>query len=94
MTNSKVLIELTPDQLQRLLNLLEKADSDSNQTSNNYSNQNELMRVPELSKLTGWANPTIYAMTSKNEIPFIKKGKSIFFEREKIMSWLKSNGSK
>ena len=88
--NQKFIFELTPEQTQKLISLLEKADSKSNQTISNQSSSVELLRVPDLSKLTGWAPPTIYAMTCNPEsgIPFIKKGKSIFFEKEKILVWL------
>jgi predicted DNA-binding transcriptional regulator AlpA len=34
------------------------------------------------------ATQTIYGMTSTRQIPFIKKGKRVFFNKAEIIAWL------
>lgn len=59
-----------------------------NKTESQKQEQKKFLSLEELSKGYGFAKPTIYALTSKREIPFIKKGKRLLFERSEIESWI------
>jgi len=87
--NTKFIIELTKEETETFMSLLKgtrepviiaKERKDS-----------EIIRVPDLCKLTGWAASTIYRMTSQKTIPFKRKGRTVFFERSKIMEWLQDD---
>lgn len=52
------------------------------------SSQNRYIGINELCRDYHMAKPTVYALTSKREIPFIKRGKRLLFERGKIEEWL------
>ena len=39
-------------------------------------------------EVTGLAKQTIYSMTSKNTIPYFKRGGKLYFNREKLINWL------
>lgn len=41
-----------------------------------------------LVKYTGFPKNSIYQKTSKNEIPHIKRGRKLFFEKSQIDKWL------
>jgi len=52
------------------------------------SNEFEMLTIKEASNYLNLAIQTIYGFTSKNEIPFIKRGKKLYFRRSDLESWL------
>jgi excisionase family DNA binding protein len=48
----------------------------------------EILSIDEASKLLNLAKPTIYGLTSKRGIPFIKKGKKLYFIKSELLTWL------
>ncbi len=48
------------------------------------------LSIDEVAELTDLAKQTVYTMTHKKQIPFIKKGGKLLFERKKILEWLES----
>jgi predicted DNA-binding transcriptional regulator AlpA len=51
----------------------------------------EIFGVKKLKELTGYSKNTIYAKTSKNEIPHFKRDGRLFFRHGEIMDWLTAN---
>lgn len=52
----------------------------------------DVFNLEELSIYTGFAKSYIYKLTSKGKIPYFKpNGKTVFFERKEIESWLLTN---
>lgn len=51
-------------------------------------NRDEVLNIDQASMLINLAKPTIYGLTSKNLIPFIKKGKKLHFIRSELIAWL------
>jgi len=54
------------------------------------TNQPEILTVKELSKFLNLQRSTIYGYVHKKKIPFIKRGKVLYFERAKILEWLRT----
>lgn len=58
------------------------------------SSQPESSTLPEIvdikgaSEITGYARQTIYQKVSNNEIPFIKRGRKLWFERSVLIAWI------
>lgn len=51
-----------------------------------------MLTVDDLSLLTGLSKPLIYKLTSSKQLPCYKPhGKALYFDREEIEFWLKSN---
>lgn len=48
------------------------------------------MNVDELSEFIDESKQTIYTRTHKKEIPFIKRGGKLLFNRQEIIAWLES----
>lgn len=46
------------------------------------------LNLTEASKLLNLAPQTIYGLTCKREIPFIKKGKKLYFTELDLISWV------
>ena len=57
--------------------------------SGSNSAQNELLTLSEACEFLHLAKQTVYGLTSKNEIPHIKKGKNLRFRRSDLNNWLK-----
>ncbi len=57
-------------------------------------NSSELMTAKQTAKFLDLTLPTIYSMTCRKELPYIKKAKRIYFLRSELLSYLKSNESK
>jgi excisionase family DNA binding protein len=49
------------------------------------------LTLDEACKFLNLAKQTIYGFTSKNEIPFIKRGKKLYFKKEELENWLTQN---
>lgn len=47
-----------------------------------------IMKCPELCKYLKMKRSTLYQLTHKKEIPFNKKGKTIYFKKDEIDRWL------
>ncbi len=55
----------------------------------------DILNVDELSEYTGFKKSYIYKLVHNSKIPFSKpNGKTLFFERRKIDSWLLQNSYK
>lgn len=48
----------------------------------------DYLTVDELSKYLRLAKPTLYAKVNNRTIPYIKRGKRLYFSRVSIMEWL------
>ena len=49
---------------------------------------NEFLTIDQASELLNLAKPTIYTLTHKSKIPFIKKGKKLYFKKSDLIEWL------
>jgi excisionase family DNA binding protein len=47
-----------------------------------------IMKVPQLCKYLKMKISTLYQLTHKNEIPFNKKGKTLYFRKDEIDKWV------
>ena len=48
----------------------------------------EIMSAEQASQYLNLAKQTIYGFTSKNEIPFFKRGKKLYFKKSELEQWL------
>lgn len=56
----------------------------------NAEPEEELITISEASKFLKLAQSTIYGKACKREIPVIKKGKRLYFEKKELLKWVKS----
>ena len=54
----------------------------------------EIMSIDEAAKLLNLAKQTLYGMTSRNEIPFVKRTRKLYFNRTDLESWLQEGKRK
>ena len=55
---------------------------------NQKQEQDEIFSVKQAAAFLNLAQQTIYGFTSKREIPFIKRGKKLYFRKSELKSWL------
>lgn len=68
---------------ERVFNLQQKNNGQKEETK-----VDEFLTIVQASELLNLAKPTIYTLTCKHEIPFIKKGKKLYFKKSDLIEWL------
>lgn len=59
-----------------------------NKTPNTERPTNKLLTVSEAAEFMNLATQTLYGYTSKRLIPFVKRGKKLYFQKEELEKWL------
>jgi len=54
----------------------------------------QLLTIQQAADFLSLAVPTIYSKVSKNAIPFMKRGKRLYFSRTELMEYLKKGRKK
>jgi excisionase family DNA binding protein len=72
--------------------ILEEAGKDKN-LINVSAEPEKLINVDEAAEFLDLTKPTIYTKVSRGELPYIKKGKRIYFQKSKLLEYYKQ-GSK
>ncbi len=83
---TKVIVT-TQDELENLIqNSVRKALNE--QSDKPETTKTEFLNLKEAAKYLNLANQTIYGLTSKNEIPFLKRGKKLYFKKSELENWI------
>jgi len=53
----------------------------------------QLMIVEDAARFLSLSRHTIYGLVNRNAIPYMKKGKRLYFTTEQLTTWLKSGRS-
>ncbi|HXB40698.1 MAG TPA: helix-turn-helix domain-containing protein [Bacteroidia bacterium] len=48
----------------------------------------EFLNLKEAAKFLNLAPQTIYGLTSKRDIPFLKRGKKLYFKKSELENWI------
>ncbi len=56
--------------------------------------EEKLMSITDASKFLKLSVPTIYSKVSRNEIPYMKRGKRLYFSSKELMDFLKGGRNK
>ncbi|MGO4921384.1 helix-turn-helix domain-containing protein [Maribacter spongiicola] len=78
--------EIINQRLERIEQLLDKLISQN--INDSKSNDNKPMTAKELGIYLNLSVYTIYGLVHKRSIPFIKKGKRLYFQKRVIDEWL------
>lgn len=60
------------------------------QASTLDSTNNKLFTIDEAANFLNLSKPTLYRLVSEKNIPHSKKGKRLYFSREKLTEWVES----
>lgn len=50
--------------------------------------ENQILRVEQVADMLQFSKWHVYRLVNQNKIPFTKKGKTLFFMRNKIIEWI------
>ena len=51
----------------------------------------DTLTIEECAMLTGYSIQSLYTFTSKREIPHYKRGNYLYFSKQEVEQWLRSN---
>jgi excisionase family DNA binding protein len=51
----------------------------------------ELMNIDDVARLLDLKKSTLYGLVFQRNIPFIKRGKKLYFKRSEILKWLEKD---
>jgi len=93
-------LNLSFDQLPQAVTLLTKEVSELKRLLLNRHEEKttepaeKLLSVQETAEFLNLAVPTIYSKVGRNELPFMKRGKRLYFSSVELMEYLKEGRSK
>ncbi len=89
-------IVFTQISIQEIRNILrEEVRTAMKDFANSSTSQNpEYLSIEDVSKMLNLAIPSIYGLVHRKQIPYIKRGKKLIFEKTKIEEWLKNGRRK
>jgi len=67
---------------------------DYNQNANKGNPDNDLLNIQEVAEMLNLAVPSIYGLVHRRQIPYIKRGKKLIFEKSQVEEWLKNGRQK
>ena len=89
-----------PNPFQQLFDMMRvlerKVDALTNQKATTKEQQikDELMTVETAADYLRMSRSSIYQLTSRLEIPFMKKGKRLYFKKEELRQWIEEGSNK
>jgi excisionase family DNA binding protein len=78
----KVLAEQITENLKKVLTPVEN------------STEASFLTIDEAAKLINLTKPTVYGLVHQNKIPYIKKGKRLYFVKAELLDWINSGKQK
>ncbi|MFW5804534.1 MAG: helix-turn-helix domain-containing protein [bacterium] len=86
--NQKITLELSREQSEEFLSLFRNLSELFTSEELLQRIGNTYFDVKQLSEFLRIPENTVYQMTSKREIPYIKMGRKLYFKRSEIEKWL------
>lgn len=87
-----VILQLDKEQLFDLIeNAIRKAIAEHDVLQEKASPIPKIMSLTEFCDHTGLSRQTAYKLTSAQKVPHSKRGKRLYFDREKVDAWLLEN---
>ncbi|GAB4242670.1 MAG: hypothetical protein Tsb0034_20180 [Ekhidna sp.] len=83
--------ELISERLEKIETLLEQLVVDKEAVQ---EEPEKLLNAQEAADFLGDALATLYGRTSKNEIPFYKRGKKLYFKKADLIGWIEEGKCK
>lgn len=82
------IIVTTKDELQEIIHESVKSAITEQNTQQQSEEPDKMMSMKEAAIFLNLAQQTVYGFTSKQQIPFIKKGKKLYFRKSELEKWL------
>lgn len=84
----RIIIEIDQEELKEIVEeAVRKVMQNFASPMNNNSDEEHLLTIDEACAFLKMKKATLYQKTHKREIPFVKKGKPLFFSRQDLIQW-------
>jgi len=64
------------------------------QQKTNIDSESDIMNIQEVARKLNLAVPSIYGLVHRRQIPYIKRGKKLIFEKSQVNEWPKPEDKK
>ena len=82
--------QISPPELQQIIESSIAKILGSTRTTAPQPEADQLFTIQQAADFLTLSVPTLYNLVSRKEIPYMKKGKRLYFSKEELTSWLKS----
>lgn len=82
------IILTTQGELENIILLTVRKVLFEQENSTTEQDQDKIFSIKEACIFLNLAQQTLYGFTSRREIPFIKRGKKLYFRKSELKSWL------
>ena len=82
------IIVTTKDELQEIIHESIKSAISEQNSQQQSEEPDRILSLKETATFLNLAQQTVYGFTSKQQIPFIKKGKKLYFRKSELEKWL------
>lgn len=65
-----------------------------NREPRNIDEPDQLLTIQQTGSLLSLSVPTLYSYVQRNEIPFCKRGKRLYFSKNDLTNWVKASRQK
>lgn len=86
---SELTFENLPKHIQELTHSIDELKELFLSNERSKGTEPALLNIDEVGELLSLSKATIYAKVSRREIPFMKRGKRLYFSREQILDYIK-----
>ncbi len=92
--NNIIFSSIKPDELETLIEHSVERAIEAARRSGPDGESDELLTVEGAAHFLDCTKPTIYQKTSRGELPFMKRGKKLYFLKQDIIGYLKAGRNK
>ena len=82
------IIVTTKDELQEIIHESIKSAISEQNSQQQSEEPDRILSLKETATFLNLAQQTVYGFTSKQQIPFVKKGKKLYFRKSELEKWL------
>jgi excisionase family DNA binding protein len=82
--------QISPPELQQIIESSIAKILGSTRTTAPQPEADQLFTIQQAADFLTLSVPTLYNLVSRKEIPYMKKGKRLYFSKEELTSWLRS----
>lgn len=86
--------EQVPEALGRVLAELSELKGLINNQQKLPYEKDQLLTIEQAGEILNLSVPTIYGLVSRQDIPYSKKGKRLYFSKQELTDWIKSGRRK
>ena len=89
-----ITFEQLPTAFTQLFNKVENIETLLKLSAEDLSPEEDFFTIQQTAEFIKLSVNTVYSLVSKNELPFCKKGKRLYFSKQELISWIRAGRNK